>query len=75
MAYEARPLLKLTPPQGASDTRVIMYSYIEAITKLPTVFTSVEIDGLTKRVSPRLFGSLKTMLCVLTNVMVKKKFD
>ena len=73
VAYESRPLLKLTPPPGASDTRVMTFSYIEAITKLPTSFSQEEIDALLKRVSPRLLGSLRQILFVITDDMIKKK--
>ena len=73
VAYESRPILKLTPPSGASDTRVMTYSYIEAITKLPVSFSLDEVRGLMSRVSPRLHGNLKATLFVLTEDMIPKK--
>ena len=73
VAYESRPLLKLTPPSDASDTRVMTYNYIEAITKLPTNFSKEELDGLMSRISPRLHSSLKSTLFVVTEDMLSKK--
>ena len=73
VAYEPRPLLKLTPPPEATDRRVMTMNFIEAISKLPTAFTSDETKGLLKRISPSLHGSLKSTLVVLTDDMLKKK--
>ena len=73
VAYESRPLLKLTPPSTASDTRIMSFTYIEAITKLPTNFTQDEIDELMGRVSPRLHGNIRSTLVVLSDDMLVKK--
>ena len=73
-AYEARPVLKLTPPPGASDTRVMTFGFIEAISKLPTNFGQDEVDNLLKRISPSLLGSLRQILVVISDDMIKKKF-
>ena len=72
VAYESRPLLKLTPPSTASDPRVMTFTFIEAITKLPVNFTADEISDLMKRVSPRLHGNLRSLLVVLSDDMIKK---
>ena len=72
IAYESRPLLKLTPPPTSSDSRVMTFTFIEAITKLPTNFTQSEISELMKRVSPRLYGSLRSLFVVISDDMVKK---
>ena len=73
VAYEARPLLKLTPPPEASDRRVLTFNYVEAISKLPTSFTPDEISSLMKRVSPSLHGNLKSVLGVLNDDMIPRK--
>ena len=73
VAYESRPLLKLTPPPDASDRRQMTFSYMEAIMKLPTSFTAEEIDALMRRVSPRLHSNLRSTLYILTEDMLKKK--
>ena len=72
IAYESRPLLKLTPPPGASDKRVQSFTFIEAVTKLPTNFSQDEIDGLLKRISSRLHSNLRSLFIVLNEDMVKK---
>ena len=73
VAFEPRPLLKLIPPSSASDTRIMTFSYIEAITKLNVSFSQVEVDGLLQRISPRLHSSLRSTLFVLNEDMIKKK--
>ena len=72
ITYEPRPVLRLTPPPDASDRRIQSYNFVEAVTKLPTHFSQDEIDGLLKRISPRLYGSLKSTLVVINDDMVKK---
>ena len=76
IGYESRPLLKLTPPSSTSDPhpRVQTYNFIEAITSLPTSFSNDEISELLKRISPKLHGSLKPLLVVVSDDMVKKSF-
>ena len=66
--------MKLTPPAGSSGAsgRVMNFNFIEAITKLPTAFSPEEVDGLLKRVSPRLHGNLRPLLSVLSDDSVKK---
>ena len=73
ISYEPRPLLRLTPPPDASDKRIQSFTFVEAVTKLPVNFSKDEIDGLLKRVSPRLHGSLKSTLIVLDDDMVRKR--
>ena len=73
IAYEARPMLKLTPPSTASDKRVQSFNFIEAVTKLPTAFKSDEIEGLLKRISPHLHSSLRELFVVVSSDMVKSK--
>ena len=73
ISYEPRPLLKLTPPPGASDKRVMTFNFIEAISKLPTNFDQDEIDGLLKRISPRLHGQLQSLFVVISDDMIKNK--
>ena len=76
VAYESRPILKITPAQGsskASKARVMTFNFIEAISKLPTSFSKEEIEDLLKRVSPRLHGNLRPLLVVLSDDMVRKR--
>ena len=73
ISYEPRPVLKLTPPPGVADKRVQSYNFIEAVSKLPTNFSSEEVDGLLKRISPKLYGRLQSLFVVLSDDMLKKK--
>ena len=73
VGYEARPLLKLTPPSSASDSRVQTHNYIEAIKSLPTNFTDEEVSIIAKKVSSKLFGSLRATFTVITDDMIRKK--
>jgi hypothetical protein len=66
IGYEARPLLRLTPPPEASG-RVQTFNFIEAVTKLPASFTPAEISDLMKRVSPKLHGSLRDLFVVISD--------
>ena len=72
VGFEPRPMLKLHPAKDASDQRVQTFNFIEAVEKLPTHFTQSEIDDLLKRISPKLYGSLKSLFIVLSDDMVKK---
>ena len=80
VSYESRPILKLTPAPaasgsasaGSSGSRLLVFNFIEAVTKLPTSFTQAEIDDLLKRVSPRILPNLRSILVVLSEDMVKK---
>ena len=71
--YEPRPVLKITPSASATDKRVQSYSFIEAVEKLPSCFTSSEIDDLLKRISPKLHGRLQSLFVVVSDDMVKKR--
>lgn len=72
IGYEARPLLKLFPSQDASDKRVMTFNFIEAISKLPTCFTSEETSGLLKRISPRLHTCLREVFVVVTQDALRR---
>jgi hypothetical protein len=72
LGFESRPLLKLTPPPGVADRRVQTYTYIEAIQKLPVNFSSTESSELLKRISPKLHGSLRETLVVVTEDMIRR---
>ena len=73
IGYEARPLLKLTPPSSAADGRVQTYNYIEAIKSLPTNFTEDEVSLIAKKVSSKLFGTLRATFSVISDDMIRKK--
>ena len=58
ISFEPRPLIKLTPPPTASDRRVKVYNYVEAVRKLPCNFSSDEITPILRRINPELAGQV-----------------
>ena len=75
LGYEPRPLLKIFPASDTSDSRVQTYNFLEAVEKLPTNFTSSEIEDLLARISPKLHGNLKSLFVVISDDMLKKPFS
>lgn len=71
ITYEPRPVLKLTPPEGASDRRVKVFNFIQAVRSLPATFTSSEITDLFKKISPKLTGKLRSLFVVISDDMRK----
>jgi hypothetical protein len=67
IGYESRPLIKIIPPQGASDRRVRTFNYLEAVKFFPTHFTSAELGPILKRINPRLAGQLHALFIVLSD--------
>ena len=65
MGYEPRPLIRITPPQDASDRRVKVFNFVEAIKSLPTNFSKAEFQLIMAKVNPRLYGSLRETFHVL----------
>lgn len=65
IGFEARPLLKIIPPEGASDRRVKTFTYIEAIKKLKVSFTDEELSGLAKQIGSQFSGRLKSVFGVI----------
>ena len=72
--YGSRPLIKLTPPEGATDPRVMTMNYIEAVRSLPVSFSSDELEPILREIKPRWYGRVKSLFIVLTDDMIKKKF-
>ena len=81
ISYEARPILKLHPPQPSTDAadhseqprRVQTFNYIQAVSSLPTNFTDDEVSLIAKKVSAKLFGTLRSTFIVITDDMIKKR--
>ena len=70
--FESRPLLKLTPPEGAAEPRVQIHDFIQAIKVLPTNFTEEEKNLIIRRASYKLHGKLRSLFQVISDDMVKK---
>ena len=73
IGYQARPLLKLAPPSGASDRRIKTFNFIEAIRYLPTNFTSSELSDLLKKIDTKFHGNLRSLFVVINDDMLKPR--
>ena len=71
ISYEPRPLLKLTPPKDASDTRVKSFNFIQAVRSLPSNFTKSELDDLLPRIPARFHGKLRSLFVVISDDMLR----
>ena len=69
--FESRPLLKLTPPEGAAEPRVQTYDFLQAIKVLPTNFTEEEKSLILRRTSHKLHGKLRSLFLVIDDDMLK----
>ena len=62
--YEPRPLLRLTPPQNATDPRVMNFFFIDAVTKLPAVH---DLSMIMKATSGKFKGQLRSLFVVISD--------
>jgi hypothetical protein len=69
ISYEARPMLKITPPSGSSDNRVKNFTYIDAIRKLPVNFTPKELRPILLKAGKRFTNRLRSTFVVLDDDM------
>ena len=65
--YEPRPMMRLTPPAGASDPRVMNFNFIEAVTRLPIKFSKKDLAEVMKTVSGKFKGQLRSLFVVLSD--------
>ena len=72
IGYDPRPLMKITPPSSASDRRVKVYNYVQAVTKLPMNFPASEFEPLLRRINPELAGKIRSLFIVLSDDAFKK---
>ena len=72
--YDNRPLLKLTPPPDAEDTRVQVYTFIDAVQKLPGSFSKEELKPVLDQVryQTRFSGKLRSLFVVISDDMISK---
>ena len=71
--YDSRPTMKFTPPSTASDRRILHFTYIKAITKLPVNFTEEELAPIYKvaNTSSELYGRLREVFVVLQDEVAR----
>ena len=65
--YEPRPIMRLTPPQNASDPRVMSFTFIEAVTRLPARFSKKDLSYIMKTTSGKFKGELRSLFVVLSD--------
>ena len=75
IGYQPRPMIKISPAPSASDRRIMLFNYVEAVTKLPCRFTPSELEAITRRVNPKLAGSIRSIFIVLSDDVFKKRRD
>ena len=71
--YTSRPMLKITPPEGAKDRRILNFNYIEAVRNLPNVFSDEELEPILREIKSKWHGKVKSLFIVLSDDMIKKK--
>ena len=65
--FEPRPIMRLTPAQGASDPRVLTFTFVEAVTKLPIKFSKKDLASIMKTVGGKFKGQLRSLFVVLSD--------
>jgi hypothetical protein len=69
--YEPRPMLRITPPPSAKDRKVKVYTFIEAVTKLPTAFSDTELNTILPKVESGFNGSLRSIFICLSDDLLR----
>ena len=78
VGYEPRPRMKITPAAGASDRRVQVHYYVQAVKKFPTNFSSSDQEFIFKKINPKWSGSLRSLfICISDDVYreSRKQFE
>jgi hypothetical protein len=71
IGFEPRPLLKITPPQDASDRRVKVFNFIEATQKLANTFSDEDLDKVVRQAAAFCPGQLRKLFVIISDDMVK----
>lgn len=72
IGFEPRPILKIIPPEGASDKRVKSYNFIEAVQKLRVSFSDTEMSSLAKQIGSQFAGRLRSLFVVLDDDKIRE---
>ena len=76
IGFDPRPLLKITPASSASDRRMKLYNFIEAVKTLPTNFSSAETAEILKKINnPKLVGRMRFLFIVLSDDEYRQKMS
>ena len=63
--FDSRPLLQTFPPSGASGSRPQTFTFVEAATQLPGVFTDDGLVSIHQKIGTRHQGQLQAIFIVL----------
>ena len=67
IGYEPRPRIKITPASDATDRRVMNFTFVEAVKRLPTVFSNDDLDFIFSKVNLGLTGRLRSLFICLSD--------
>ena len=67
ISYDARPLIKITPPPSSSDRRVRTYHFAEAVKRLPCTWPEADVVPILRRINPELLGQVRALFVVLSD--------
>ena len=67
ISFDPRPLLKIYPPADASDRRVKVYTYVDAVKALPCHFSAEEVAPIIRRLNPKLLGQVSALFVCLSD--------
>ena len=73
IGYQSRPTLKIVPAQTASDRRVQVYNYVEAVRSLPCSFSTSELEPIMRRINPKLVGKIRSIFVILSDDYFRKR--
>ena len=73
ISYDPRPLIKITPASDASDRRIKVYNFIEAVKNLPSNFSPAELEPILRRILIRLVGSVRSIFVVLSDDQFRQR--
>ena len=72
VGYSPRPLIKITPSPTATDRRVKVFNFVEAVKTLPCNFTPSELEPITRRVNSKLLGQVRSTFVILSDDQLRK---
>ena len=75
ISYDARPLIKITPPQSAKDRRVKTYTFVEAAKRLPCNWPESDVVPILRRINPDLMGQIRTLFIVLSDDQFRRVWE
>ena len=71
IGYDPRPLIRIIPPPNAKSNRVRTYTYLEAIQKYPTNFSSSDLEFILSKVGYKQKGQLRALFVCLSDDMLR----